>query len=269
MMCPDQISFEQGNPLTYCVAIRVSQGLVFTSDSRTNAGADQLSTVSKMHSFDLPGERAVCILTAGNLATTQAVIRQIRRDMEKSSGPSLSRFTELAEAAEYVGELSRAEQRKHSSKATDTFNPEANFIVGGQIGKRPHQLYHVYPEGNYISASELNPYLQIGELKYGKPILDRIIQDAVSLEVAARCALVSMDSTMRSNATVGAPIEVLTYVSGSLRLDKPLVLTENHPYLHQLRQAWQEGLQLAFENLPNLPTSRSAPQLVNASRSDG
>jgi putative proteasome-type protease len=189
--------------------------------------------------------------------------------MEKKSGPSLNRFTELAEAAEYVGELSRTEQRKHRTKSTDTFNPEANFIVGGQIGKRPHQLYHVYPEGNYISASGLNPYLQIGELKYGKPILDRIIKDAVSLEVAGRCALVSMDSTMRSNATVGPPIELLTYTTGALRLEKPLVLTEDNPYLHQLRQAWQEGLQQAFEKLPSLPFSRPAPHLVNSAQSDG
>lgn len=254
--------------LTYCVAIRVSQGLVFVSDSRTNAGADQLGTVSKMHGFEVPGERAVCILTAGNLATTQAVIRQIRRDMEKKSGASLNRFSELAEAAEYIGKLSRIEQGKHKSKSKDSFNPEANFIVGGQIGKRPHQIYHVYPEGNYISATEHSPYLQIGELKYGKPILDRIIRDEVSLEVAGRCALVSMDSTMRSNATVGPPIELLTYTTGSLRLEKPLVLTENHPYLHELRAAWQAGLQQAFENLPGLPFIRPAPHLVEAVRAE-
>jgi len=255
--------------LTYCVAIRVSQGLVFTSDSRTNAGADQLSIVSKMHSIELPGDRAICILTAGNLATTQAVIRQISRDMDKKSGPSLSRFRELAEAAEYIGKLSRAEQGKHRSKNKDSFNPEASFIVGGQIGERPHQVYQIYPEGNYITASRLTPYLQIGELKYGKPILDRIIRDAVSLEVAGRCALVSMDSTMRSNATVGPPIELLTYSTDSLRLEKPLVLTEDHPYLHQLRLAWQEGLQQAFENLPGLPFIRPAPHLVNTARNDG
>jgi putative proteasome-type protease len=254
--------------LTYCIAIRVNQGMVFASDSRTNAGADQLSVVSKMHRFDVPGDRAVCILTAGNLATTQAVIRQVRRDMEKKTGTSLNKFTELAQAAEYIGKLSRAEQKKHGSKSKDSFNPEANFIVGGQIGKRPHQVYHVYPEGNYISATEQTPYLQIGELKYGKPILDRIIKDEVSLEVAGRCALVSMDSTMRSNATVGPPIELLTYTTGSLRLEKPLLLTEDNPYLHQLRVAWQEGLQRAFEQLPSLPFIRPAPHLVDAARGD-
>lgn len=254
--------------MTYCVAIKVSQGLVFVSDSRTNAGADQLSTVSKMHSFDVPGERAVCMLTAGNLATTQAVIRQVRRDMEKKSGPSLERCSDLAEAAEYIGKLSRSEQGKHKSKGKDSFNPEANFIIGGQIGKRPHQIYQVYPEGNYISATEHTPYLQIGELKYGKPILDRIIRDEVTLEVAGRCALVSMDSTLRSNATVGPPIELLTYVSGTWRMEKPLVLQEGHPYLHELRVAWQAGLQKAFENLPGLPFIRQAPHLVEALRGE-
>ncbi len=254
--------------MTYCVAIRVSQGLVFMSDSRTNAGADQLGTVSKMHSFDVPGDRAICLLSAGNLATTQAVVRNIRRDLEKKSGASLNRFTELAQAAEYIGKLSRNEQGKHSSNGKDSFNPEASFIVGGQIGKRAHQVYHVYPEGNYISATEQTPYLQIGELKYGKPILDRIIRDGVSLEVAGRCALVSMDSTMRSNATVGPPIELLTYAAGSLRLEKPLALTEDHPYLHQLRQSWQEGLLQAFERLPGLPFIRPAPHLVDAARGE-
>ncbi len=250
--------------MTYCVAIRVSQGLVFASDSRTNAGADHLSIVSKMHHFDVPGQRAICILTAGNLATTQAVIRQLGRDLEKKSGPNLNKLVELSEAAEYIGELSRGEQGKHRSKDRESFNPEASFIVGGQIGKRPHQVFQVYPEGNYISATTLSPYLQIGELKYGKPILDRIINDAVSLEVAARCALVSMDSTMRSNATVGPPLELLTYTTGSLRLEKPLVLIEDNPYLHQLRLAWQEGLTQAFEDLPGLPFTRPTPHLINS-----
>jgi len=262
----------KGNPLTYCVAIRVSQGLVFMSDSRTNAGPDQLGAVSKMHSFDVPGDRAICLLTAGNLATTQAVVRGLHRDLDKKSGASLNRITDVAEVAEYIGKLSRNEQDKHRLKGKDagkdSFNPEANFIVGGQIGKKPHQVFHVYPEGNYISATEQSPFLQIGELKYGKPILDRIIRDGVSLEVAGRCALVSMDSTIRSNATVGPPIELLTYTAGSLRLEKPLVLTEDHPYLHQLRQAWQEGLVQAFERLPSLPFIRSAPHLVESVRAD-
>jgi putative proteasome-type protease len=249
--------------LTYCLAIRTDQGLVFASDSRTSAGADHVSTVSKMHTFETPGKRAFCLLTAGNLATTQAVLRQIRRDNENGKTPSLRTAQDLAEAAEYVGALSRAEQRKHES-ADEKFSPEASFILGGQIDGRKHRLYLVYPEGNYISATLQTPYLQVGELKYGKPILDRIVREDVSLEVAARCALVSMDSTMRSNATVGPPVELLMYTTGALRFGKRLVLTEDNPYLRELRQAWQIGLEEAFEKLPGLPISRPPVHLVDA-----
>lgn len=250
--------------MTYCVAIRVDQGLVFASDSRTNAGADHVSTYSKMHSFEIPGERAVCLLSAGNLATSQAVLRRIRRDNERGTGLCLNTAKDLAEAAEYVGGLSRAEQRKHRSQRDEKFSPEATFILGGQIDGRQHQLYLIYPEGNYISATVQTPYLQIGELKYGKPILDRIVREDLSLEVAARCALVSMDSTMRSNATVGPPVELLICPAGALHFGKRLVLQEDNEYLRELRLAWQQGLEDAFERLPGLPISRPPVQLVDA-----
>ena len=250
--------------MTYCLAIRVDQGLVFASDSRTNAGADHVSTYSKMHTFEQPGMRAICLLSSGNLATTQAVLRQIRRDNERGVGRSLNSARDLAEAAEYVGSLSRAEQRKHESAVDEKFSPEASFILGGQIAGRQHQLFLIYPEGNYISATLETPYLQIGELKYGKPILDRIVNEHISLEVAARCALVSMDSTMRSNATVGPPVEMIICPADSLRLGKRLVLREDNSYLRELRQAWQQGLEQAFERLPALPISRPSVQLVDA-----
>jgi putative proteasome-type protease len=250
--------------LTYCVAIRVDQGLVFASDSRTNAGADHVSTYSKMHSFEIPDERAICLLSAGNLATSQAVLRRVRRDNERGSGLCLNTARDLAEAAEYVGGLSRTEQRKHRSQRDEKFSPEATFILGGQIDGRQHQLYLIYPEGNYISATVQTPYLQIGELKYGKPILDRIVRENLSLEVAARCALVSMDSTMRSNATVGPPVELLICPAGALRFGRRLVLQEDNEYLRELRLAWQQGLEEAFERLPGLPISRPPVQLVDA-----
>jgi len=250
--------------LTYCLAIRTDQGLVFASDSRTNAGADHVSTFSKMNTFEVPGERAICLLTAGNLATTQAVLRQIRRDNERGSGLSLNTARDLAETAEYVGSLSRTEQRKHESATDDKFSPEASFILGGEITGRQHQLYLVYPEGNYISATIQTPYLQAGELKYGKPILDRIVHEDLSLEMAARCALVSMDSTMRSNATVGPPVELILYTAGAFRFGKRLVLTEDNPYLRELRLSWQRGLEQAFQSLPGLPISRPPVHLVDA-----
>jgi len=249
--------------LTYCLTIRVDQGLVFASDSRTNAGPDQVSTFSKMHTFE-SDDRVICVLTAGNLATSQAVLRQIRRDSERDGRKCLESVRDMAEAAEYVGTLSRAEQKKHKSKSDDKFNPEASFIVGGQIAGRQHQIYLVYPEGNYITATVQTPYLQIGELKYGKPILDRIINEDLSLELAARCALVSMDSTIRSNATVGPPVELLIYPAGSMKFGKRLVLQEDNPYLGELRRAWQDGLKETFERLPGLPFKRPSVQLVDA-----
>ena len=249
--------------MTYCLAIKVNEGLVFASDSRTNAGVDQISTYSKMHTFEA-GDRAICVLTAGNLATTQAVLRQIRRDAESRARRCLYTATDLATATEYIGALSRAEQRKRKSSNDEPFGVEASFIVGGQIGKRAPQIYLVYPEGNYISATVQTPYLQIGELKYGKPILDRIVHEELSLEVAARCALVSMDSTMRSNVTAGPPVELLSYQSNSLRFSKRLVLEEDNAYLMELRRAWQEGLKAAFEGLPNLPAMRAPVKLVDS-----
>jgi len=249
--------------LTYCLAMRVDQGLVFASDSRTNAGPDQVSIFSKMHTFESE-ESVICLLTSGNLATTQAVVRQIRRDNEKQAGKCLTRVQDMAEAAEYIGSLSRAEQKKHRSKSDEKFSPEASFIVGGQVAGRQHQIYLVYPEGNYIAATVQTPYLQIGELKYGKPILDRIINEDLSLELCARCALVSMDSTIRSNATVGPPIELLIYPAGSMKFGKRLVLQEDNPYLGELRRAWQDGLKDTFERLPRLPINRPAVQLVDA-----
>lgn len=254
--------------MTYCLAIRVDNGLVFCSDSRTNAGVDQVSTYSKMHVFGESAEHSVCILSSGNLATTQAVVRQLRADNEKGAPTSISAARNLSQVAEHVGRLSRTEQRKHASRAeTEKFNPEASFIVGGCVDGRPHQIYLVYPEGNYIAATLQTPYLQIGELKYGKPILDRIIHEDLSLEVAARCALVSMDSTMRSNVTVGPPIELLIYATGNAGFGRRLMFREDNPYLRELRQAWQQGLKDAFEKLPSLPVNRPAVQLVDA-RSD-
>ncbi|NND44664.1 MAG: peptidase, partial [Xanthomonadales bacterium] len=190
--------------MTYCLAATVNDGLVFVSDSRTNAGIDQLGTFSKMHTFaDLPG-RFFALLSAGNLATTQAVVARLRRDIREGSQPSLATIERLREAADYVGQISRQVQDKYREEERDNgFAPEADFILGGQIGTAPHALFHIYSQGNFVSPTDLAPFVQIGEQKYGKPILDRIIESNTSLETAALCGLVSMDSTMRSNAGVG------------------------------------------------------------------
>lgn len=243
--------------MTYCVAIKVNEGLVFASDSRTNAGVDQVSVYSKMHTFGADGDRTLIVLTAGNLATTQAVLRRVRRDTGDGTDPGILGLPTMAEVAEYVGELSIGEQRKHKRHESDKFNAEASFIVGGQIGDEPPQIFLVYPQGNCIRATPETPYLQIGETKYGKPILDRIVSESLPMELAARCALVSMDSTLRSNVTVGPPIELITYARGSLKLPPRLVFGEDSDYLRELRSAWQEALKRSFEQLPRVPYPRS------------
>ncbi len=250
--------------MTYCVAVKVDQGLVFASDSRTNAGVDHISTYSKMHTFGGDGERFFTVLSAGNLATSRAVVTRIRRDIEENAKESLSRVKRLTEAADYVGRLSLDQQRKHEkSTKSKQFSTGASFIVGGQIKGGEHSVFLVYPEGNYIPVSKHSPFLQIGEEKYGKPILDRIIEPGLSLEVAGRCALVSMDSTMRSNASVGPPIDLLLYSAGAQRPGNQVTFGEDDDYLRSLRRAWQDSLKSAFANLPTLPLPSGAVRLVD------
>ena len=249
--------------MTYCLAATVDQGLLFASDSRTNAGVDQISTFSKMHRFLGDGQRIFVLLSAGNLATTQAVVTRLNRDIEKDAEHSLAAVEHLSEAAEYVGGISREEQGKHSGKGEDGFNPDASFILGGEISGRPPSIFQIYPEGNFIRASAHTPFLQIGESKYGKPILDRIITADMALEDAARCAIVSMDSTMRSNVTVGPPIEVMIYRAGTQEPGRHIVLGEDDDYLRTLRVAWQESLRNAFNELPKLPRLPASVRLVD------
>ena len=241
--------------MTYCLAIALNEGLVFCSDSRTNAGPDRVSSYSKMHRFSVPYDRSLVILTAGNLATSQAVIAQIQRDLEEDAEFNIMKAEYVADVADYLGELSLAEQAKYAKKGGPNagFNASATFILGGQIKKHAPELYMIYPEGNHITASDQYPYLQIGETKYGKPILDRIIRSDTPHETAMRCALVSLDSTMRSNATVGPPLECLFYRTDSLRPQERFVrLEEHHPYLAELRESWDDSIRIAFEKLPPL-----------------
>ena len=246
--------------MTYCVAIQVNEGLAFVSDSRTNAGVDQLSTYSKMFTFEVPSQRTLVVLTAGNLATTQAVIKNLRRDIDDGSLTNLFNVGSLDEAASYIGRLNVEQQNKHVSQlAGNKLDVTASFIVGGQIGGAGLELYLVYPEGNFIAATEQNPYQQIGEMKYGKPILDRIISCTTPLADAALCGLVSMDSTMRSNATVGPPIELLVYHQNSLSLPPRVRYDRDDPYLLSLRKAWEAELARGFNALPPLIMNPGAP----------
>ncbi len=232
--------------MTYCLAIATDAGIVFVSDSRTSAGIDAVSTYSKMYGFGVPGERQLTILTSGNLATSQSVISRIKKDL-KLDGRHLFNLEHMTDVAEYIGEISRTEQGKTQSS---DINVESYFIVGGQIGEQRHSVYLIYPQGNYISTSQDTTYLQIGESKYGKPILDRILAPDTSLETAAMSALVSMDSTMRSNLSVGPPIELSIYEAGSLAAGRYYRFDEDSEYLRQLKRSWDLALKEAFKSLP-------------------
>lgn len=237
--------------MTYCIAIKVNTGLVFASDSRTNAGMDHINTYSKMYAFDMPGDRCFVLLCAGNLATTQEVINLIERDIEQKSEHSLSTATNLFEAADYVGGLSCEVQKRHSGASQQSgVNLETTFILGGQIGSQPHEVLLIYPEGNYISSPPSRPYLQIGEIKYGKPILDRVVRPETTLGDAARCALVSLDSTMRSNVSVGAPLELAIYKSGRLQMDNRILLDVDSPFYLDVQQVWNKALIDGINSLP-------------------
>jgi putative proteasome-type protease len=250
--------------MTYCLAACVNDGLVFVSDSRTNAGIDQLGTFSKMHAFlDMKG-RFFTLLSAGNLATTQAVVAKLRRDIRQDAKTSLASVKRMRDAADYVGHISRQTQEKYPKDERDAgFSPDADFIFGGKIGDAPHSLFHIYSQGNYVSPTALAPFVQIGEQKYGKPILDRIIRVDTELEIVARCGLVSMDSTMRSNASVGPPIELMMYRAGSPGSYTHLVYDEDDPYLRQIREAWANNLRLAFEKLPAISLPPTQVRLVD------
>ena len=239
--------------MTYCVAINTDQGLVFCSDSRTNAGFDNISTYTKMHTFVWPGERALVLLSAGNLGTTQTVIKRLWSDIEDDEPVNLYKVPNMLAASDYIANVSSTVQKQQIERDTSNTNFEATFILGGQIGTARPETLLLYPQGNYIQESEDHPFLQIGETKYGKPILDRIVKRSSSLELAARCALVSMNSTTRSNLTVGPPVDLLIYEKDKLDFGQRMTLTENDPFARQLADAWNEGLVQALETLPRFP----------------
>ena len=239
--------------MTYCIAINTDQGLVFCSDSRTNGGLDNISVYSKMHTFVWPGERTFTLLSAGNLATTQSVVKRLWSDIESGAEVNLRIAPNMLAASDYIASVSASVQKQHTERDSSSTNFEATFIFGGQIGADRPETLLIYPQGNYIHESVEHPFLQVGEVKYGKPILDRVIKRSTPLDLAARCALVSMNSTVRSNLTVGPPIDLLIYKRGNLDFGQRMTLTENDPFALQLAEAWNQGLLLALDNLPRFP----------------
>jgi putative proteasome-type protease len=242
--------------MTYCVAIIVDEGISFCSDSRTSAGVDRINTYSKMFRFGLDGNRQFVILVAGNLATTQAVIEQLSKDITKKTEVNLNTVADIHEAADYVGQISVEQQKKTGGGGAY----EASFLLGGQVIGNPPQLTLIYPQGNHISTSRQTPFLQIGESKYGKPILDRIITCQTDLHTAALCSLVSMDSTMRSNLTVGPPIDIQLYHANSLMPGEYYHLAKDSEYLKNINRIWNERMVESFESLPPLDSSLAETQ---------
>jgi putative proteasome-type protease len=239
--------------MTYCIAASINEGLILVSDSRTNAGIDNVSTHGKMHAFATIEDRKIVLLSAGNLATTQAVLEQLHRDKIKNAPTNLNNVECLFEAAAYLGHVSLEKQKQHAGgEGQSAFNPSASFILAGQISSEPHGAYMVYAEGNSITSSANTPFLQIGESKYGKPILDRFLKLGASIDEAARCCLVSMDSTIRSNASVGPPVEMLIYRKDSFSFDEYYCFDDDDNYLLQLRRSWEAKLREAVAALPSL-----------------
>ena len=239
--------------MTYCVGILLRDGLVMAADSRTNAGVDYVSTFRKLAIFELPGERFIAVMSAGNLATSQAVFSMVSERLEQGTDEnSLFRVPNMFSAARIVGNALREVidtdgAHVRAAKA----DPTANFIIGGQIAGRPVRLFHVYSAGNFIEATAETPFVQIGETKYGKPILDRVVDYGMPLDRAAKAALVSFDSTMRSNISVAPPIDLVIYRRDTYRAHHQAEIAEDDEYFRLLRKQYGDGLARVFDRLPD------------------
>jgi putative proteasome-type protease len=239
--------------MTYCVGIKLDAGLVFLSDSRTNAGLDAISIFRKMIVYEKPGDRLMVLLSAGNLSISQSVreILQVEKLDNGTDEPiTIWNATSMFDAVRVLGSAVRRvyAQDGPSLKATGVdFN--ASMIFGGQIGGEAMRLFLVYSAGNFIEATRETPFFQVGESKYGKPILDRVLTPQTPLDEAAKCALVSMDSTLKSNLSVGLPLDLVVYERDALRSDRVVCIDEHNPYFHMIRATWGQRLRQVFESI--------------------
>ena len=239
--------------MTYCVAVMLDAGMVFASDSRTNAGVDQISTFSKMHMIKRDGERLIAVLSSGNLSITQSAINLLEHQSRSGdSGRTINNADSMFEIADLIGNALREVRRRDGPYlAQSNIEAGASFVVGGQIRGEPQRLFHVYSEGNFIEATPETPYFQIGESKYGKPVIDRVVNRHTSLLDTAKCVLVSFDSTMRSNISVGLPIDMLVYHNNSLKPGIVRRIDESDTYFNMIHNQWGEGLRRVFAQIPN------------------
>lgn len=240
--------------MTYCVAVLVKGGMVFASDSRTNAGLDDFASFCKMTVFERKGDRVLVLLSSGSLAVTQAVISLLRQRAAMADGiGNVWTARTMFDVMGLVSEAVRAiEERDGPYLRGSAGGFNASFLVGGQIRGEEPRLFRMYAEGNFIEASQDTPYLQIGEAKYGKPIIDRVIDPDTDLAEAAKCVLVSFDSTMRSNLTVGMPIDLILYECDSLAITHRRRFHEGDDYFRRLSDEWSTGLRWVFRELPEL-----------------
>jgi len=245
--------------MTYCVAVRLDSGMIFASDSRTNAGVDHVATFSKMRVYEKPDERVVVLMSSGNLAITQGVVNVLDRHAKQHTAPGAAPDPEniweaptMYDVANIVGEALREMQRKDGVVLQQAnIDASASLIVGGQVRGEPPRLFFIYSQGNFIEAMDDTPFFQLGESKYGKPILDRVITPGTPQKEAAKCVLISFDSTMKSNISVGLPIDMLWYPRDALRVGLQQRIRENDPYFTMLRTRWGGGLRRVFAELPD------------------
>ena len=240
--------------MTYCCAIKINAGMVFLSDSRTNAGVDSISTFRKMLVYERPGDRFMVMLSAGNLSITQSV-REILQDesvehLETGDPVTIWNARSMFDAARVLGSaVRRVEERDGPALRQAGLDFNVSLIFGGQIAGEGMRLFLVYSAGNFIEATPETPYFQIGESKYGKPVLDRVITTTTPLDEAAKCALVSMDSTLKSNLSVGLPLDLVVYQAGALQSDRVICIDHDNPYFEMLHNSWGERLRQVFDSI--------------------
>ncbi|MEO8308990.1 MAG: proteasome-type protease [Pseudomonadota bacterium] len=238
--------------MTYCVGFLLDAGLVFLADSRTSAGVDQVSTFRKVTVFQKRKDRVIVLMSSGNLAISQSVVSLMHEHRESGAEVNINSVPNMFEAARYVGDVLREVHRRDAEALKEhgvEFN--ATFILGGQIGTEPPRLFSLYPAGNFIEATSDTPYLQIGESKYGKPIIDRVISRSTSLAQAAKCALISMDSTIKSNISVGLPLDLICVKRDALQVLSHVNIDTEHEYFKLIRSRWGESLRHAFHAMPD------------------
>ena len=261
--------------MTYCVAIKLNAGLVFLSDSRTNAGLDQISSFRKMMVYEKAGDRFMVLLSAGNLSISQSVreILQTEQIKDGESGEAITIWNakSMFDAARVLGAAVRhVHERDGAALKRSGVDFNVSMVFGGQIKGEGMRLFQVYSAGNFIEATSETPYFQVGESKYGKPVLDRVLTPETPLDEAAKCALVSMDSTLKSNLSVGLPLDLVVYEVDRFATDKVICIDENNPYFRMLHDSWGQKLRQVFDSIEDPAWTGGAtevPIMVSPARS--